>query len=88
MGKLISDKDTAATCGHSQLGSDKVFVQGKGVCRVAKDTAGGIIIGPGSEKVFCEGFNVSLKGDAIAPHDKSPHDAPTTLVTQTKVFAG
>jgi len=88
MGTLISDATTAATCGDIQTGSTKVFVQGNGVCRVGEDTAGDKISGPGSEKVFCEGFNVSLKGDAIASHGDNLHAAPTTLVTQTKVFAG
>ena len=88
MGTLISDATTEATCKHPQTGSTKVFVEGKGVCRVAKDTAGYIIIGPGSEKVFCEGFNVSLEGDNITSHGDNPHAAPKTKVTQTKVFAG
>lgn len=87
MGKLISDATTAATCEHSQTGSTKVFVQGKGVCRVGVDTAGDKISGPGSDKVFCEGSNVSLEGDNIANHGKKPHDDPKTNVTQDKVYA-
>lgn len=42
------------------------------------DTAGGLIIGPGSQNVFVEGFKVSLKGDAITSHGKTPHSASVT----------
>lgn len=85
----ICDKGTAASCGtHKQTGSSKVFVEGKGVVRVEVDTAGGLIIGPGSQNIFVEGSKVSLPGDVITTHGKSPHSAAFTKVTQSKVFAG
>lgn len=79
---------TAATCGHSQTGSSKVTIGGKGICRVQTDTAAGLIIGPGSQDVFVEGIKVSLPGDAITTHGKSPHAAATTIAGQSKVIAG
>ena len=88
MGTLISDATTGATCGHGQTGSTRVFVQGKGVCRVGIDTAGGLINGPGSPRVRVEGANASLLGDAVAPHGDNAHAGPNTRVTQSRVFAG
>jgi len=79
---------TPATCGHTQTGSIKVFIEGKGVCRVNMDSAGGLITGPGSLKVFVEGYNVSLPGDAIASHGDPPHSSANTLAGQAKVTAG
>jgi len=79
---------TAATCGHSQSGSSRVKIGGKGISRVQTDTAGGLIIGPGSQSVFVEGDKVSLPGDAITTHGKSPHAAATTIAGQSKVVAG
>tara|TARA_Y100000004_G_C8792768_1_gene359968 strand:+ start:208 stop:474 length:267 start_codon:yes stop_codon:yes gene_type:complete len=88
MGTLISDATTGASCGDAQTGSSRVLVQGNGACRVNTDTAGGLIVGPGSSKVKVEGDFVSIKDDAIAPHGLSPHDAPITKTTQDRVFAG
>jgi hypothetical protein len=79
---------TAATCGHPQSGSSRVMIGGKGVSKVQVDTAGGLIIGPGSQSVFVEGKKVSLPGDAITTHGKSPHAAATTVAGQSKVVAG
>jgi len=84
---LISDEGTAATCGDPQTGSSKVFVVGKGACRVNVDTAGGSILGPGAPKVFVENSVVSLVADNIAGHGLFPHSSPVTQVTQNKVFA-
>lgn len=84
---LISDEGTPASCGHPQTGSSKVFVVGKGACRVGVDTAGGVILGPGAPKVFVENSVVSLVGDNIAGHGFPPHSNPVTRVTQDKVFA-
>jgi len=78
---------TAATCGHSQTGSSRVFADGRGICRVNTDSGGGIITGPGSPKVFVEGDNISLPGDAITPHGNYPHASPTTVAGQEKVTA-
>jgi len=79
---------TEATCTHQQTGSSRVTIENKGICRVETDTAGGLIIGPGSQNVFVEGEKVSLLGDAITTHGKSPHAAATTNAGQTKVTAG
>ena len=88
MAKLISDKGTGATCGDTQTGSGKVFVEGNGACRVGVDTAGATITGPGSSKVFVEGSKASLDGDDIEAHKKKEHKSAKTKVTQSKVFAG
>ena len=85
---LVSHKSAPASCGHVQTGSSRVFVQGNGVSRVEVDTAGGLIIGPGSQNVFVENIKVSLVGDAIASHGKSPHSSARTTSTQQKVFVG
>jgi hypothetical protein len=85
---------TPATCGHTQTGSSTVLIEGKGVCRVQTDTAGGLIIGPGSQDVFVEGIKVSLPGDAITSHPpcgspgQSIHCTATTIAGQAKVVAG
>lgn len=79
---------TPATCGHPQTGSSRVTIEGRGVCRVDTDTAGGLIIGPGSQNVFVEGDKVSIPGDAITSHGKAPHTGPRTLAGQTRVTVG
>jgi len=80
---------TPASCKtHAQSGSSRVKIGGKGISRVQTDTAGGLIIGPGSQSVFVEGDKVSLPGDAITTHGKSPHAAATTNAGQTRVVAG
>ena len=85
---LVSHKNSLASCGHAQTGSSKVFVQGNGISRVEVDSAGGLIIGPGSQNVFVEGTKVSLAGDTIASHGKSPHSNARTRATQQRVFVG
>ena len=79
---------TDATCGHSQTGSSRVTIENKGICRIETDTAGGLIIGPGSQNVFVEGDKVSLPGDAITNHGKDEHSAATTKAGQSTVTAG
>lgn len=80
---------TPATCGHFHSGSSKVFSGGKGISRVEADTAGGLIIGPGSQNVFVEGYKASIAFDAISTHGDSPHSGARTLPSpDTKVFAG
>jgi|LauGreDrversion4_2_1035121.scaffolds.fasta_scaffold2483061_1 uncharacterized Zn-binding protein involved in type VI secretion len=81
-------KDQPASCGHAQTGSSRVLMSSKGACRVGLDTAGGIISGPGSRKVFIEGYPASLPGDAIAGHGKTPHSSPVTVNGQFKVNIG
>jgi uncharacterized Zn-binding protein involved in type VI secretion len=83
-----SNATAPATCGHSQTGSSKVFLEGMGASRVGVDTGGATITGPGSSKVFVEGSKLSLDGDDIADHGKNEHDAPTTTSTLSKVFSG
>lgn len=85
---LVANQGAPATCGHPQSGSSKVFVDGKGACRVEVDTAGGLIIGPGSQNVFIEGKKASLIGDVISSHGKPPHTVAFTTATQSKVFIG
>lgn len=86
---------TAATCvTHTQTGSSRVSIGGKGVSRVGTDTAAGLIIGPGSQSVFVEGDKVSLPGDAISTHPpcgvpgQSIHCAAMTIAGQARVVAG
>jgi len=84
----------AATCGHGNTASNTVFIGGQGATRVAADAAGGMIIGPGSQTVWVEGYRVSLPGDAIVAHSPCPdpgsHCAATTNGggNQSNVFAG
>lgn len=87
MGKVEREGD-AATCGHVNTGSPNVLINGKGATRVGKDTAGGLIIGPGEPTVLVNGYPISIRGDLIAGHGKSPHDAPTTNNPSPDVFAG
>ena len=78
----------AATCGHKNTGSTSVFANGEGITRVLGDTAGGLIIGPGSQSVYVEEYKVSLPGDAIVGHGHSPHSSARTANPSTNVFAG
>jgi len=82
-----------ATCGDPQTGSTTVFVNTFGVSRVGTDMAIGPILGPGSQTVFAEGFNVSLPGDVVSPHPPCPiipiHCAAlTNPAGSLNVFAG
>jgi hypothetical protein len=90
----VEREGDAATCGDPNTGSTTVRANGRGVTRVNVDAALGLIIGPGSQTVFVEGYNVSLPGDSILPHPccGSPgcgaHCAATTTSESTNVFAG
>ena len=84
----VSRQGDPATCGHPNTGCASVLVNGKGATRVAVDSAAGIIIGPGSQTVFVEGERLSLNGDSIAGHGKSPHSSPRTANGSTDTFAG
>ena len=88
MSKLVTHQGKLASCGHMQSGSSKVFVGGFGVSRVAVDSAGGIIIGPGSQNVFVENSKVSMVQDLISAHGKSPHADAITESSQQKVYVG
>lgn len=54
--------------------------------RVGVDSAGGLVSGPGSSNVFCNGAKVCLKGDAIEGHGISPHNSPTMTGSSSTVF--
>ena len=88
MTRLVTHQGTGASCGHAQSGSSKVFVGGFGVSKVAVDSAGGIIVGPGSQNVIVENAKISMAGDLISSHGKSPHAAALTQSSQQKVYAG
>jgi hypothetical protein len=84
----VEKQGDAASCGsHQNTGSPTVFIEEKGMTRVNIDTAGGLIIGPGAQTVFLEGYKASLKNDAIIAHGRSPHNAAKTLTTNPTVFA-
>ena len=91
MPKGVERQGDKASCeSHENTGSNNVFVNGKGITRVSKDSAGAQIIGPGSQTVFTDDppFRVSLVGDAIVGHGKSPHASPTTANPSPNVYAG
>lgn len=89
MSFLLCVDGTLASCqGHTQTGSNVVTIEGKGVCRVETDSAGGLIIGPGSQNIFIEGMKASLAGDVITSHGKPPHSTVFTVPGQSKVFGG
>jgi len=89
----IETESLLATCADPQTGSSKTFANSLGISRVGIDTAIGLIMGPGSQSVFVEGYNVSLPGDIIMPHPPCPlpptHCAATTNPPGSpNVFAG
>ncbi len=69
-----------ATCGDVAIGNRDVSVQGLPVCVVGESLAGGIIAGPGATKVFIGGRPMSVLGDSVAPHGKSPHRSASLSV--------
>ena len=78
---------SVATCGHVAIGNTDVTVQGLPVCVVGESIAGGIIAGPGATKVFIAGRPMSILGDAVAPHGKSPHrSASLPMPLSTRVI--
>lgn len=50
-----------------------------GISLVGVDAAGGIIGGGGQSFVTVNGAPVSVVGDAVAGHGKSPHAAPSMV---------
>jgi uncharacterized Zn-binding protein involved in type VI secretion len=86
MGYVIRKGDSA-TCGHTASGSTDVFVNGRGASRVGKDKAGGVILGPGCQTVFVNGYPISLRGDSVAGHGKDAHANPTMTGGSENVFA-
>ena len=58
-----------------------------GVSRVAIDSAGGIILGPGAQTVFVNGLNVSVLGDAVEGHGDGSHASPIIITASQKVYA-
>ena len=78
-----------ATCnGHIQTGGSRVTIGGLGACRVETDSAGGLIIGPGSQNITIEGLKASLEGDVITAHGKPPHSTVFTVAGQNQVTGG
>ena len=57
------------------------------VTRVSANQAGSTIVGPGASTVYCEGNNVSLISDNIAPHGKPPHAKAKIVGASSTVFA-
>jgi hypothetical protein len=76
-----------ASCGHLQTGSSRVFLEGLGLTRQVQDSAGGIIIGPGSARVWVEYTRASLVGDRIWDHGTGTHNNARTRTGQSRVFA-
>lgn len=85
--RIVVEGDQATCLTHVVTGSKTVFIGpfATGASRVLLDTAGGTILGPGAPTVFVENAPVSLEGDLIAPHGKSPHSNALTkaLLNQT-----
>ncbi len=75
-----------ATCDHPATGSPNVFINGKGATRVKKDTAGGLINGPGNPTVLVNGDPISVVGDTIEPH--GDHETETTNSEGSTVNVG
>ena len=55
-----------------------------GICR-NNDTAVGDLI-PSQTKVFANGEEVIVNGDAVASHGISPHNAATMVAGSTRIF--
>jgi uncharacterized Zn-binding protein involved in type VI secretion len=77
----------AASCGHTSSGSSNVFVNGKGCSRNLQDSAGGIILGPGSKYTYVNGTKMTLLGDNVAGHGDPPHSAPVMVQSSNNVCA-
>jgi len=81
-----------ATCGDPNTGSETVFANEHGITRVGyldnigPDSAGGRILGPGTQNVFVENWRISLPGDAIVGHGPGAHGAPVTANESADVF--
>lgn len=90
----VEREGDVASCGDENTGSETVYANGHGITRVGSplslgpDSAGGKIIGPGTQSVFVENWKISLAGDTIVGH--GTHSNPTTQLTivPTNVFAG
>jgi len=77
-----------ATCGHPNTGSRNVFINGRGSTRTGADSAGGTITGPGIPSVLVNGRVISVQGDSIVSHGKSPHNNAKTSNPSENVLAG
>lgn len=85
----VSRAGDAATCAHTNSGSNTVFANGKGISMVGASTAGGgVITGPGISTVFVQGSVIAVDGDTISPHGDSPHEFARTSSGSSDVFAG
>ena len=78
--QVAKEGDAASCITHLNTGSTRTFVEGSGITRPVVDSAGGMIIGPGTQNVFVEGERISLPQDAIVGHGEPPHAAPFVMV--------
>ena len=58
------------------------------ICLIGQAIAGGVITGPGSPKMTLGGVPISIVGDSIAPHGKSPHAAAVIVSGSSKLTVG
>ncbi len=58
-----------------------------GATRLAIDSAGGAVLGPGSQTVFVNGLNVSVLGDAVGGHGDGSHSSPSIITSSSSVYA-
>tara|TARA_B100001094_G_scaffold333124_2_gene408853 strand:- start:31170 stop:31436 length:267 start_codon:yes stop_codon:yes gene_type:complete len=58
-----------------------------GASRIVIDSAGGIILGPGSQSVFINGLSASVLGDAVEGHGNGSHSSPNVVTASSSVFA-
>lgn len=56
-----------------------------GVTRLGQDSASGLVI-TGSTDVFVNGTGAGRIGDAIEPHDDSPHNGAVIVTGSSTVF--
>ena len=59
----------------------------KGICRLGKDSAGGVIVGSNQDgTVFANGDLVSVDADSVEGHGPAPHSAPVMIAGSNNVF--
>jgi hypothetical protein len=68
-------------------GCPTVLVNGFPVMCVGRDSAGGVITGPGADGVLAAGAVVSLVGDGVVAHGRGEHGAAVVLSGSADVFA-
>ena len=83
----VCRKGDLASCGHTSSGSSNVYINGKGCARIKQDSAGGLIVGPGSKHTYVNGTKMSLIGDVVTGHGDPPHSAPVMVQGSNNVYA-